>query len=118
MRPALALGLILAGLAAPALAEEAAADGFGLPLSQQTLDDQRGGSEVGPAVSDVQSLANLTSQTAANSGAILFNGDAAKLNGTIYSATVAGNQGITTVLQNTGDLVNLTNATSVNVYVR
>lgn len=110
-RLVLAWGLIAAGLAQPALADEALF-GAQAALAAEDLDHRRGGT------SEAEQL-NLTSQQATNSGNNASMGSGAVKNtGTIHQAQVSGNSGITAVMQNTGDLVNFTNATSVNVYMR
>jgi len=102
------LGLAAAMLALPALAD----DPFGSPVGADTLGAQRGGT----LITDNVLQGNTTDQTANNSmGNVDIGG--AKLSGYISPATIAGNSGITTVMQNTGDMVSVSNATNVNVYL-
>lgn len=116
-RLTLAVGLATAALASPVFAAETASELFGHPLAPDALVNQRGGADTGTTIDSSQFQANSTSQDAANTGAIAVNNGASKLSGTIYGASIAGNNGITTLIQNTGDMVNLSNATSVNVYL-
>lgn len=116
-RRALAASLLFAVAAVPAFAEEPSAGPFGTAVPTETLDHMRGGTDSGSTISDAALLTNGTTQVGANSGNISVSNDAAKLNGFISSLSLSGNQGLTTVMQNTGDLVNLTNATSINIYM-
>ncbi|HIJ64079.1 MAG TPA: hypothetical protein HPQ04_15410 [Rhodospirillaceae bacterium] len=112
---------IVAGLAAavaPAGAAEPGGDPFAGAVPQATLAGQRGGTDTGPVITENLLQGNTTSQTSTNNGGVSVADEAVKLSGTIYSAAVNGNRGLTTVMQNTGDLVNLSNATSINIYLR
>lgn len=104
-------------LAAACFALPAAAQGLdGLePLAAQDLQASRGGQEV---TRDVVVGENESTQTAANKVEIGVGGRATKSNGAISAATVTGNHGLTTLMQNTGDGVNMQNATNVNIYLR
>ena len=94
-----------------------AADPFGPPIDPAQL-DQRGGTDTGTVnLNNSLAQANSTDQTSSNSGSISISNDAAKFSGGIGAASMMTNQGITTLMQNTGDLVNLSNSTSVNVYL-
>lgn len=117
MRPffALALGLALAGWTGAAAAED---DFFGAGMDIVELDGQRGGTETFVEISGSVLQSNDTTQTGINNGNITVGSNAAKVSGTIYGATVSGNSGITAVMQNTGDLVNFNNSTSVNVFLQ
>ncbi len=95
-----------------ARAEEGASSPFDespLALSPSDLDDRRGGTVV---------QENQSYLLGSNNGDISVADNSAKLSGMINPAQIVGNRGITTVLQNTGDLVNFTTATSINVYTR
>ncbi len=118
VRTVLAMSALAVALVGQARAADTGRDLFGKPLAADSLAAERGGTDAGMTVSDSVLQSNTTSQTPTNNGGVSLSGDAVKLSGTIYSATVAGNRGLTTVMQNTGDLVNLSNATSVNVYLR
>ncbi len=109
----LAIGLALAG---PAAAEEEL--GLGEVMAASELDGHRGGTETATEINGSVLQTNETSQSGSNTGNISIGANAAKLSGTISEATVAGNRGITAVMQNTGDLVNMNNATSVNVFLQ
>ncbi|MGE5515731.1 MAG: hypothetical protein ACM31D_07885 [Bacteroidota bacterium] len=84
-------------------------------VSATDLDGKRGGSETPISGSLFQS--NDSNLSGSNAGSISVGGGM-KYSGTIAPAQVIGNNGITAVMQNTGDLVNMNNATSVNVYMR
>lgn len=85
------------------------------PLAAEELDGRRGGQEV---AQDLIMQNNETNQVANNDVAISMYGPATKINGAISAATVTGNHGMTSLMQNTGDGVNMQNATNVNVYMR
>lgn len=110
---AFALGLTLAAGAATA-----AEEGFGPSMEKAELDHHRGGTETVLEISGSVLQNNETTQSGTNNGSITVGTNAAKVNGTIHGATVTGNQGLTAVMQNTGDLVNMNNATSVNVFLQ
>ncbi len=116
-RSVFATSLLVLAFSGTARAEGVGHDPFGAAVSAETLAAERGGADTGMTISDSMLQSNTTSQTPTNNGNVSVSGDAMKLNGSIYSATVAANRGLTTVMQNTGDLVNLSNATSVNVYM-
>ncbi|MBX9635491.1 MAG: hypothetical protein K2X44_10975 [Magnetospirillum sp.] len=111
----LAAGLIFACLA-PAGAEPVAQLFPGAAIAADELAAKRGGTETNISGSLLQS--NDSTLNAANTGDVSISGGAQKYSGTIAPASVTGNHGITAVMQNTGDLVNMNNATSVNVYMR
>ena len=111
-------GVVTAAAGAPVVAGEAGGDPFAGAVSPATLAGQRGGSDTGPVISETLLQGNTTNQASTNNGSISVADEAVKLSGTIYSAAVNGNRGLTTVMQNTGDLVNLSNATSINIYLR
>lgn len=120
MRATIALAALLAlGPAAGALAEEAPPPfGQDAMVAPEELDGQRGGTETATEISGSIIQSNDTTQTATNNGSVSVTGGAMKVSGQIHRAEVTGNSGITAVMQNTGDLVNMNNATSVNVYLR
>ncbi|MEW5728004.1 MAG: hypothetical protein AB1918_09280 [Pseudomonadota bacterium] len=115
MRATFILAACLA-FAGPAVAEEELA--FGEVMEAAELNSQRGGTETATEINGSVLQTNETSQSGTNNGSISIGGGAAKVSGTIEQATVAGNRGITAVMQNTGDLVNMNNATSVNVFLQ
>lgn len=85
------------------------------PLAADELQTSRGGQET---VRDLTTQANETNQGANNDLALSMDGHATKTNGGISAATVTGNHGMTTLMQNTGDGVNMQNATNVNIFMR
>jgi hypothetical protein len=109
-RNILAITAVLAALAGPVAAEEA------MPAAE--LDTQRGGTETGTDIDNSLIQSNDSALTATNTGGVGVSYGGQKTNGQISAATVTGNHGITSLMQNTGDLVNFNNATSVNVYLR
>lgn len=84
-------------------------------VAADELAGNRGGTETPISGSLFQS--NDSSLSGTNAGNVSVGGGV-KYSGTIAPAQVTGNNGITAVMQNTGDLVNMNNATSVNVYMR
>lgn len=112
----LAIALTASALAASARAEETALFPDATALAADELEDRRGGTEtVTPGTTQIVE----TSQNAGNSdNSISVGGGATLRTGDIYTAHVTGNSGITAVMQNTGNLVNMNNATSINVYTR
>lgn len=80
--------------------------------------DDLNGKRGGTATSGGLTQGNYTDQGATNTGSVSVGGAATKFSGGISPTQVTGNHGITAVMQNTGDLVNMNNATSVNVYMR
>jgi hypothetical protein len=114
---ALAICLAIAGPTGAATADELF-DDPGEALAAAELDAQRGGTETATEINGSVLQSNETSQTGTNTGNISVGSNAAKVSGTIREATVTGNHGITAVMQNTGDLVNMNNATSVNVFLQ
>lgn len=119
MRGYLIWAAALAGLAAVPPAHAAEADLFGdaPAIAADELNGKRGGTETAP-ISGSLIQGNDSSLSGTNNGSISMGGGAGKFSGTIAPAQVTGNNGITAVMQNTGDLVNMNNATSVNVYMR
>lgn len=112
----LAIGLLTAAAAQPALAGDdrtALLDGWET-LPAEELGNRRGGADI----YDYVDQESFTNQAGANTGDILLGWRAQKLNGTISGTNVSGNHGIAALMANTGDLVNMNNATSVNVYLR
>lgn len=109
--------MLAAGLLCLAMAPAAVARPFDdeAAVAADELDGKRGGTAI-PSGSLFQSNESALSGT--NAGNVSVSGGAAKASGTIAPAQVVGNHGITAVMQNTGDLVNMNNATSVNVYMR
>lgn len=103
----LAAGLMIA---IPAIAQDLFAEGA---VAAGELSTSRGGTDGGTLVQ-----ANESTLNGSNTGNVGVSGGAQKYSGTIAPATVTNNHGITAVMQNTGDLVNMNNATSVNVYMR
>lgn len=120
MRARLALAVVLAATAsaAPAYADDLASDRLGGAVPATVLDGQRGGADLGTTIAGNVLQRNATNEDSVNVGSISVSHDAAKLSGTIYSATVAGNQGMTTLMQNTGDMVNFDNVVNVIVYLK
>jgi hypothetical protein len=112
---AFAAGLLAAGLSTAALAEDTDLFGSDQAVALEELDHNRGGTE---SISNSLIQGNETDLSGTNSGDVSVGSGGAKYSGTIAPATVTGNHGITAVMQNTGDLVNINNATSVNVYLR
>jgi hypothetical protein len=86
-------------------------------VTADDLGGKRGGSDTS-SLSGSLIQGNDSSLSGTNTGSISVGGAAGKYSGTIAPAQVIGNHGITAVMQNTGDLVNMNNATSVNVYMR
>lgn len=115
---ALAVGLAVLGWIAPAAAAEDDPFADGQAMRAAELDGHRGGTETATEINGSVLQSNDTTQNASNSGNIGIGDYSAKINGTIHEATVVGNHGITAVMQNTGDLVNMNNATSVNVFMQ
>lgn len=113
MRKHLTLAAALV-LAAPAAAVAGPFD-HEAALAADELDGKRGGTET---ISGSLFQGNDSTLSGTNNGNISVGGGAGKYSGTIAPAQVTGNHGITAVMQNTGDLVNMNNATSVNVYMR
>ncbi|MBI5162679.1 MAG: hypothetical protein HY985_02115 [Magnetospirillum sp.] len=87
-------------------------------MAAEDLVAHRGGTETATVVAGSVLQTNDTAQTGSNTGSIVVADHSAKVSGAISGAAVTGNSGITTLMQNTGDMVNLNNATSVNVYLR
>lgn len=85
------------------------------PLAADELNDNRGGQEV---ARDLIAQGNESTQAANNDLALSMEGHATKSNGAISAATVVGNHGMTSLMQNTGDAVNMQNTTNVNIYMR
>ncbi|MGE5502834.1 MAG: hypothetical protein ACM31L_00280 [Actinomycetota bacterium] len=107
--------LLLAGTGTPALAE-ATLDGLAaVPAGE--LGGERGGTDAATVSGNLVQTNNDT-VTGTNTGTIGVGYGGQKLNGDIAAATMAGNHGLSTMMQNTGDLVNMNNATNVNVYLR
>lgn len=115
----LALGLACAAWATgPAAAEELQGEGFGPSLAETELEASRGGTETAGGIANSVIQGNSTDQSATNTGNVSVGGNATKYSGSISQAQITGNSGLTTLMQNTGDLVNMNSATSVNVYLR
>lgn len=110
---------IILAAALVCLATAAQADPFDkeAAVSSDELDGKRGGTETAP-ISGSLFQGNESALSGTNTGNIGVSGGSTKYSGTIAPAQVMGNHGITAVMQNTGDLVNMNNATSVNVYMR
>lgn len=85
------------------------------PLAADELVGNRGGQA---ALRDLTNQMNQSNQGAQNDYALTQEGNAVKANGAISAATVTGNHGMTALMQNTGDAVNMQNTTNVNVYMR
>jgi|GEM_PF-3031266 hypothetical protein len=118
MRAPLSLALALTASALAASAQAGEADLFpgSTALAAEDLDHRRGGTEL--LFHGTAQIAE-TSQNAENSGNTITLGAGAALNtGDIYSPHVTGNNGVTSVMLNTGNLVNMNTATSINVYTR
>lgn len=116
---ALAAGLLAAGMSTAAIAEEGALFESDSAIAGRELDLSRGGTaDTTPTVSNSLIQGNESDLSGTNTGNVSVAQGGAKNSGTIHQATVTGNHGITSVMQNTGDLVNINNATSVNVYLR
>lgn len=111
-----ALALAASAMTVSAQAQDAELFAGATALNAEELDGRRGGTEI--LVTGTTQIAE-TSQTASNSGNSISVSDGATMTtGNIYTAHVTGNNGITAVMQNTGNLVNMNNATSINVYTR
>lgn len=108
--------MLAAGLIVLAAAPAAMAGPFDgeAAVGADDLNGKRGGT----ATSGSLAQGNYTDQSATNNGSVSVGGAASKYTGGIAPAQVTGNHGITAVMQNTGDLVNMNNSTSVNVYMR
>jgi len=104
------LGTVFLGLATPALAD----DPFGTAIPTASLDSQRGG-QAAPTITNSADQTNMTSQSSSNVGNLSLK--AQTISADLTGTAVNGNSGITTVLLNTGNQVNLSNATNVNVYM-
>jgi hypothetical protein len=116
MRVHLILAAALLALAQTATADELT---FGQKaVAEDELAGKRGGTDTTSGISNSLLQSNDSALTGTNNGNISVGGGAAKYSGVIAPAQVTGNNGITAVMQNTGDLVNMNNATSVNVYMR
>lgn len=118
---------VLFAITALALAasQPSAADDLFDDTQPVELEALRGGTETTPTpavptteINGSVIQTNETNQTTSNTGSISIGADAIKANGSIKGTTVTGNHGIAAVMQNTGDLVNMTNATSVNVFLK
>jgi hypothetical protein len=112
----LAAIMLVAGISAPALAETNLDGLAAVPAGE--LGGERGGTDAGPTLSNNLIQTNNDTVTGTNTGNIGVGYGAEKINGDIAAATIAGNHGLSTLMQNTGDLVNMNNATNVNVYLR
>lgn len=112
-------GLMAAAIAG-AQAEEARSPGlFGndASIAAEDLDAKRGGTETVVYGSVVQT--DKTDQSATNSASPITVANGGRMStGDVQASQITGNHGITAVMQNTGNLVNMNNATSVNVYMR
>ncbi|HLO77337.1 MAG TPA: hypothetical protein VK196_12855 [Magnetospirillum sp.] len=117
MRAHLILAAALVAMAQAAGATEAAPFDQATAVSPEDLGGSRGGTET-PNISGSLLQSNDSNLSGTNNGSISVGGGSGKYSGLIAPAQVSGNNGITAVMQNTGDLVNMNNATSVNVYMR
>ena len=104
------LGTVFLGLAMPAFA----GDPYGAPVSTDSLSSLRGAPAV-MGISNSAAQTNSTTQSASNTGTVSLK--AQSISADVSGTNVGGNSGITTVMVNTGNQVNLSNATSVNVYM-
>lgn len=86
-------------------------------VTAQDMESNRGGTD-SQYLSNNVFQENDTSQTGTNQGNVSVGYGGVKTAGTISAATISGNHGISALMQNTGDLVNMNNATTVNVYMR
>lgn len=86
-------------------------------VTADELGSKRGGTETAP-ISGSLFQSNGSDLSGTNTGNVSVGGGSAKYSGTISPAQVSGNNGITAVMQNTGDLVNMNNSTSLNIYMR
>jgi len=110
------LAAVLVGLASAVQASPF--DNEAAVLSDE-LEGKRGGTATSaPVYSGSLIQGNDSTLSGSNTGNVGVSGGSTKASGTIAPAHVTGNHGITAVMQNTGDLVNMNNATSVNVYMR
>lgn len=119
MRRLLVLSAIAVALAAaPVRADDAAGDDQMEILASLTPEDlaqKRGGTETAAAptnvVQDNSSRIEATNENAriTNSGRMIT--------GDIRMTDVSNNRGLTTVMQNTGSLVNMSHSTNLNVYL-
>jgi hypothetical protein len=83
----------------------------------KALDGQRGGTTTTGL--DLAEQGNQASVNNTNSGSGVYTGgDASKFNGMISGTNMSGNSGMGTIMANTGDLVNMSNVTNVNVYMK
>lgn len=115
MRVHLILAVALIGLTQAARAEEFS---FGPAVPADELSGKRGGTDTSSGgISNSLFQSNDSALNGTNNGSIAIGGGGAKFSGLISPTQVTGNNGITAVMQNTGDLVNMNNATSVNVYM-
>lgn len=107
------LGLSIA--AAPAWADSSDANPLDAWTDMQVaeLDQNRGGAESFPLVEQV----NNAHLQGSNSGDITVGPGASMSTGAIMGTNVLANHGATTVMQNTGDLVNMNYSMNVNVYL-
>lgn len=117
MRAHLMLAAALIGLSPVAQATQLGPFDHEAAIPGADLEASRGGTETS-AISDSLLQSNDSALSGTNTGNISVGGGSGKYSGTIAPAQVTGNHGITAVMQNTGDLVNMNNATSVNVYMR
>ncbi|MDA8231917.1 MAG: hypothetical protein M0006_11330 [Magnetospirillum sp.] len=97
-------------VAGSALAADAGPTPFGQAVGSDVMGTARGGTEI-------MTQGNLANQTATNVGSMTVANGAAQWNGAISPAAILGNHGIATVMQNTGNMANLSNAMNVNVYL-
>lgn len=104
---------------------------FGQPVGRSEMESSRvstpitpppavtGGSSGGDVtVGSGVGQGNNTDQSGSNVGNITVGADGSKISGTIHQSHVTGNNGLVMLMQNTGDLVNMNNATSINVYLK
>ncbi|MEO5372683.1 MAG: hypothetical protein H7840_00220 [Alphaproteobacteria bacterium] len=118
--PGAAAGLILAlgvAVAGPAAASDDVLAAFA-SLSTTELGGLSGGAETVDLRTIVQG--NSSDSRAANTASGISNegAGASMANGAIAPALLSGNHGVASVIQNTGNLVNMNYTMSVNIYLQ
>ena len=109
----LGVSLLLGAAAAPTSAN--AEDGlgmsdFGQPVTAQEL----GGVSIG---NSLFAVTDVTQNSSISDGTVAANNGGAVNNGAIHHNAVSGNSGMTTVFNNTGNLVNMTHSTVYNIFL-
>ena len=115
----LSLAIVLAGvsLSAPAArADGAGLDGWGV-MAEEEMAAQSGGAETFVFDSNNVTQSNDSDVSGTNHHNQVLN-EGLKWSGDVGTTIVRDNRGVTNVMQNTGDLVNLNNNVTVNVNLR